>query len=267
MIWYYDIEAKTISFLLLNLPYNSFRSTSNANALNKNVQKDDLVIFFNYKHSKLYDSLFKRGAILFPENNINNIIRNRSTQLKMLDTITTFPLNRIYIDEYSGIPIPNKDYPILKVGNNHQGIGKYKYPDCPSKMLRHEPVVYEEFVENHRGIRILIINNDIFVIEQINDIWIKNDNPSDEITYHWNTQKDTCLRWLSCANELVIDALNINKTLNCSLLGVDYAVGDKKLGLLEINDMVGIPDNKIAIDCYNNLLLNISTSYLETVIT
>lgn len=60
MIWYYDIEIKTILFLLLNLPYNSFRSTSSSKALDKNVKKEDLVIFFNYKHTKLYDSLVKR---------------------------------------------------------------------------------------------------------------------------------------------------------------------------------------------------------------
>lgn len=71
MIWYYDIEISTISFLLLNLPYNSFRSSSKADTLDKNVKSGDLVIFFNYKHTKLYDSLVKIGAILFPSNVIS----------------------------------------------------------------------------------------------------------------------------------------------------------------------------------------------------
>jgi len=263
MIWYYDIEISTISFLLLNLPYNSFRSTSKAGTLDKNVKSGDLVIFFNYKHTKLYDSLIKRGAILFPSNEISYFIRNRAKQLKTLDNITKFPLDRIYINNYSGIPLLNKEYPILKVGNNHQGIGKYRYPNSPRNVVYDVPIVYEEFVENHRGIRILIIEEDIFIIEQINDIWIKNDNPSNEITYHWNTQKDECIKWLSCSNELVMDALKITSMINSSLLGVDYAVGDKKIGLLEINDMVGIPDNKLAVNCYNKLLLKICKSYLE----
>lgn len=264
MIWYYDIEASTISFLLLNLPYNSFRSTSSSKALDKNVKWGDLVIFFNYKHTKLYDSLIRRGAILFPSSEITYFVRNRSKQLRILDTVTKFPLRRIYIDNYSGIPVPNKEYPILKIGNNHQGIGKYRYPDGPRKILYNGPVVYEEFVEDHRGIRVLIIGLDIFIIEQINDqTWIKNDTPSDEITYHWNTQKDECLEWLSCSNELVVDALKIASTVNSPLLGVDYAVGSEKIGLLEINDMVGIPDNRLAMDCYNKLLLKICKSYLE----
>lgn len=78
------------------------------------------------------------------------------------------------------------------------------------------------------------------------------------------TQKDECIKWLSCSNELVLDALKITSSIKTStLLGVDYAVGDKKIGLLEINDMVGIPDNRLAMECYNKLLLNLCISYLE----
>jgi len=263
MIWYYDLEPYTKNYLMTHLPNGSFKSTHDPSSLNSKVVAGDFVIFFNYKHSKLYDSMAERGAILFPNKYITHKLRNRATQLKELDSITKFPLKREYIDAFTGIPKPNKELPIMKTGDNHQGIGKYKYPGAPRKMLRHESVVYEEFVENHRGIRVLIISDDIFLIEQVNpDTWIKNDHPVDEITYHWNTQKEETLKWLPCANELVHDALILQIHVAGPLLGVDYAVGDK-IGLLEVNDMVGIPDNDFAMDCFNKLLLKYSELYLK----
>lgn len=264
MVWYYDIEMSTIQYLALNLPHGSYRSTNNPTTLHAKAKDGDLVIFFNYKHSRLFDTLVSRGVSTYPSAVVTYRLRNRSIQLKALDSITSFPLKRIYIDSFTGLPKSNDLYPIMKVGDNHQGIGKYKFPDCPRKMLRNESVVYEEFVENHRGIRILIIDADIFIIEQINDTWIKNHHPSDEITYHWNTQRDEIIEWLPCAESLVLDASKLlSQYIGGNLAGIDYAVGDKVIGLLEANDMVGIPDNAHAIDCYNRLILNIAEKHIN----
>jgi len=264
MIWYYDIDSDVIDFLRSNLPVDSFRASHNPATLSSKAKAGDLVIFFNYKHSKLYDSLERKGIRLFPSPKITHTLRNRAKQLRELDTITIFPLKRQYIDEYTGIPIPNANLPIMKTGDNHQGIGKYKFPAAPRKMLRKESVVYEQFVENHRAIRILIIANDIFVIEHINDdTWIKNDNPDAEITYHWNTQKDEIIQRLPSAKELIFDALTLKTHLRCPLLGIDYAVGDTMIGLLEANDMVGIPENDIAETAYKNLVLHESQKHLR----
>jgi len=264
MIWYYDLEPYTKNFLMTHLPNGSFRSTSDPSSLNSKVKQGDMVIFFNYKHSKLYDSMVKRGAHVFPSKDVTYKLRNRATQLQELDTITKFPLKREYIEAFTGIPKPNRELPIIKTGDNHQGIGKYKFPDAPRKMLRHESVVYEEFVENHRGIRVLIIGDDTFLIEQVNpDTWIKNDRPVDEITYHWDTQIEEALKWLPCAQELIWDAHILLDHIKGSLIGIDYAVGSDKIGLLEANDMVGIPDNEFAMECFNKLLLKYSEVYLR----
>lgn len=263
MIWYYDLEPYTKNYLMTHLPHDSFRCTHDPSSLNSKVNDGDLVIFFNYKHSKLYDSMVDRGAMMFPSENITHRLRNRATQLKELDTITKFPLKREYIEAFTGIPKPNPELPIMKTGDNHQGIGKYKFPHAPRKMLRNESVVYEEFVENHRGIRVLIIDDDVFLIEQINpDTWIKNDRPIDEITYHWNTERDKTIEWLPCAEQLVLDAKLLQSHIGGSLLGIDYAVGNK-IGLLEANDMVGIPDNKFAMECFCKLILRLCKFYLR----
>lgn len=264
MIWYYDLEPYTKNYLMTHLPHESFRSTHDPASLNSKVVEGDFVIFFNYKHSKLYDSMVKRGAHVFPSKDITYKLRNRATQLKELDTITKFPLKREYIEAFTGIPKPNPDLPIMKTGDNHQGIGKYKFPDAPRKMLRHESVVYEEFVENHRGIRVLIIGDDTFLIEQVNpNNWIKNDHPIDEISYHWETQKEEILKWLPCAKELIYDATILQLHIKGPLLGIDYAVGSDKIGLLEANDMVGIPDNEYAMECFNKLLLKYSELFIR----
>lgn len=264
MIWYYDLEPYTKNYLMTHLPHDSFRCTHDPSSLNSKVNDGDLVIFFNYKHSKLYDSMVARGAMMFPTENITHRLRNRATQLKELDAITKFPLKREYIEAFTGIPKPNKDLPIMKTGDNHQGIGKYKFPDAPRKMLRNESVVYEEFVENHRGIRVLIIDEDVFLIEQINpDTWIKNDRPVDEVTYHWNTEKEKTIEWLSCAEQLVSDARMLHFNLGGSLIGIDYAVGDSKIGLLEANDMVGIPENDLAMECFCKLILRLCKFHLR----
>ena len=113
MIWYYDLERYTTNYLMTHLPHDSFRCTHDPSSLNSKVNDGDLVIFFNYKHSKLYDSMVARGAMMFPTENITHRLRNRATQLKELDAIIafTFSFNWVAINFFT-----NPDSPIALCG-------------------------------------------------------------------------------------------------------------------------------------------------------
>lgn len=253
---YYNDNCRMITSKLKEL-VPDIRITTN---LKQTLDSSDTVLFFNFKHNKLYDRLLSNGVNLFPYHDFVHFVRNRATQLKVIDTITKYPLKREYIESHTGRIFSRSDLPILKVGYSHQGDGKYKWPSQHNKTCYNDPVVFEEFVQNHRAIRVLIIESDIFVIEQINDHWIKNQYPIDEIVYHFNIESERTIADIPHIEDIIRDACTIKEFCKTPLIGVDYAVGDK-IGLLEVNDMVGMPKSIAAIDALTKLFVKVINAF------
>jgi hypothetical protein len=128
---------------------------------------------------------------------------------------------------------------VVKIGDEHQGKGKYlcAYNELSiafiSGLAKGKSVVIEPYVYG-RSVRALVLGKKVYLIEQINDYWIKNINPSREEVLPQGS--------LEILGE---DGLYIAEQLGVQLIAVDYQVSSadpRDILPLEINIMPGIPD-------------------------
>lgn len=128
---------------------------------------------------------------------------------------------------------------VLKVGDEHQGKGKYlcAYNELSiafiSGLAKGKTVVIEPYVPG-RSIRALVLGKKVYLIEQINDYWIKNINPIREEVLPQGSLEI-----------IEHDGLYIAEQLGVELLAVDYQVSGadpRDILPLEINIMPGVPD-------------------------
>lgn len=225
MIHLFGIDINTRVKLITEFG-NKIRFYSDCNKIKP--EENDLVIFSDYRFRK---TLLKYSCEMLPSKEMVNLITDRIDQLNILDKITKYPLKRNCYKKFTG-KIYLKEGFIYKVGNEHAGNGKYIFPATRSVNVYHDNLIEEEFVKG-RSIRVLFLQDDVFFVEHLNENPIKNIDPEEII--------------IEPIKELLEDALNIKKFLDENkcfsfTLGIDYIYSEEKIGLLEVNDMCGIPE-------------------------
>lgn len=268
MYYGYGMWNKVFSNLKINYKILNFNKY---NQVSKNISKNNILkdvpfiyLMFSEGDQKLQDFLYEEGYNLFPNAVFSKFIRNREIYLPEIDLMTKFPLKRIHLNNiynnvlkeinsnFGNLPV------ILKVGNLHASEGKWLIdkdrilPSLKYKM-RHLPITVEEFIPNARSIRIGLIgdaNNfdNYFITEHINSkTWLKNFNPEEEITYSF------CDRYklgIESIDNLILEVQNIALKYGANLLGVDWVISKDKIGLLELNDMIGLPEGDFSLNLF-----------------
>ena len=257
----YNELQKDKDFRLLR-NYQKHNQVTKALARNE-IPKDEPFIFLRFSKGdqKLQDRLNNEGYRLFPDPDFSSFIRDREIYLTEIDKVTEFPLKRLYFSEFSASIDPQvKSYfgedakVVYKVGNLHASEGKWLVsPSQPLPYLKYDqrkmPITVEEFVPDARSIRIGLIGdpmdfNNYFIVEHINSkTWLKNNNPEEELVYSYDERYNL---GISRIDELFDEVKSIARIFGANLLGVDWVVSDDKIGLLELNDMIGLPEGDFA---------------------
>jgi hypothetical protein len=229
----------------------------------------DKIIVFNWKNGYKLLNRFKDKSKtnMFPNFKSTNLIRDRIAQLGKyslsvlnIDTsLKRFVYNskHIYPECYIQENIPS-DKIVLKLANSHQGINKFLVynsfqgikPLLSNNQVKtilgeYPYILIEEYIENARSIRVIVIKDKTFIIEHINDSnWIKNvqiDNTFKEIV---NPELNDNIKI-----ELLKNATDTTKYFDCDFCGIDFLITDNRIAFLEINDMIGLPDNDEIYNC------------------
>lgn len=277
MIYNYGLPNKIYLELLKDLPQGSIRNMNDYNKLQKLVTNNDFVIIFNWGKGarKLQKEFQEKGVKVFPKPEVSLLLAEKITQLKLIDQITMFPIERRFVENqtYDVFSVPvlkNSHKVVVKIGNEHQGLNKFLMNPY-DKIRAKENIIFEEFIKEARSIRIALFSdkpNDIYIIEQVNSryalenydtTWIKNINPEEFIYSYEERHK------LNIPNidQIIEDAKNITKYLNHYYIGIDYVVNEKKTGFLEVNDMIGLPDDERLFKTASNFLKQVLRGYLK----
>lgn len=259
MIYSYGMENKIYIELLKKFNIGEITKIAKLNKIEKLIKEGDSVILFNWGNgTRKFQEKYRedKRIELFPPVETSLLLSDRLKSLKAIDKVTKFPIERLLIEgdritlkEYRAPKLKNGELVVTKIGNDHQGESKYlKNPGDIVKTK--ENVVFEEYVDNSRSIRIIIIKDSIFVVEHVNsDIakqnpetkWIKNIAPI-ETSFTYNDRHKLRIKEI---DNIIEDAKEISRYLKIDFIGVDYVIkNDSKIGFLEANDMIGLPDNK-----------------------
>lgn len=183
----------------------------------------------------------------------NLIIGDKKRTFSILNRYNIFPLKRSFYDNVKEVSI--KEKMVLKIGNEHQGKGKYIVNNLKElintlkknkKILKkyHNVFMLEEFINNARSIRIIKMEDEIFIVEQINNHWLKNvivDDSFSEVVWSYSERKDSKIKNI---DDIIKKTEFISSVIKSDYVGVDFVVTDDRVGLLEVNDMIGIPDDE-----------------------
>lgn len=276
----YGIWSEVFKEIVKNPELNIKANYQKYNQIKKHTQqgvvsKSDKLVFLRFSKGdqKLQDELYEKGFNLFPNQPFSKFIRLREEYLPIIDKQTNFPLKRVFVKEFSSEiyriiqeEFDNKPV-IIKIGNFHASEAKWllntgqqlpyiKYD------LRKLPVLIEEFVPDARSIRIGLIGdyndfNNYFITEHINDkTWLKNNAPEDELTYSYNERYNL---GIDNIDELFQEVKIFAETYGANLLGIDWVISENKTGLLELNDMIGLPEGEFA----KSLFIRELSNYLK----
>lgn len=282
MIYGYTFWSKVYHHLMKELPLGAIRNVTDYNKMKKLPNKHDLIFFlrFGKGDTKLLKHFYDEGYNLFPNPETALFISDRIGHLKEIDSFTRFPLKRRSYENISKVETIS-DFGknvVMKVGNYHCGENKClidigtNFPYLKYK-LRKEPVLLEEFVPNSRSIRVGIVGkandtNNIYITEHINSeqakinvstSWIKNINPI-ETNYLYDERYDLNIKNI---DDIIKETRMISEKYNSDLLGVDWVVSDKKTGILELNDMIGIPDDERVEMMFKKFIEEVCINYLD----
>lgn len=268
MNYSYGIWKKVLSNLKTDydiINFNKYNQVTK-NLSKNNILKDSIFIYlmFSEGDQKLQDYLHEEGYNLFPYTEFSKFIRNREVYLPEIDLMTKYSLKRVHLDNISSnilkeINTHFGDLPVvLKVGNLHASEGKWLInkdrilPALKYKM-RKLPVTIEEFIPNARSIRIGLIgdaNNfdNYFITEHVNSkTWLKNYNPEEEITYSYS---DRYKLGIENIDDLISEVQSMALKYNANLLGSDWVINKERIGLLELNDMIGLPEGDFSLNLF-----------------
>lgn len=218
---------------------NKVCSTSNIGKILSKVDEDDMAILYDSRYRKLSIKI-SEICKTYPNKKALSFCSDRIEQLRYLDDKNFYTLNRSY---HKPGRIYTKEGYAYKIGNYHQGTNKVL---GNNKVIysRKDNVIEEEFIKG-RSIRILWIYPGLmFIIEHINSKnWIMNIDPEEEIvTTPLQNNSKVILKIVDDVKEFIESNLEC-KGIRSLTWGFDFIVGNK-IGLLEINDMCGMPDNK-----------------------
>jgi hypothetical protein len=211
------------------------------NKILNRVRPSDTAILYNYRYRKIARAI-SDICRCSPSRRAIDFCSDRIEQAKYLDCKGFYPMCRVYHNKGNIDMLPGYVY---KVGNYHAG--EAKHFGNGTKIYVPYSTIGEEYVKG-RSIRILWIHpGDVYAVEHINNkSWIANVDPDEEIVYNSNAiQKCPILSKLAADTKSFIDNELTQHGIISLTWGFDYIVGDKT-GLLEINDMCGIPHNEEA---------------------
>jgi hypothetical protein len=258
MIYGFGLNNNIYMRLLRCLPTGSIQNLSQYYKIITKAKKGDLIIVFNWGNAGriIQKTLMEKEINVFPRSDFSLLIAIKIEQLKIINEITNFKLERLYqynnIRQSFNVPrLKNSIKTVVKIGDEHQGLNKFlKKPN--EIITTKKNIIFEEYLNNARSIRICIINkekiDDIFIIEQTNSkyalenpetVWIKNISPIETVYSYRDRYKSN----IKNIDNIIEDALNITNYFNHDYLGLDYVITDEKTGLLEVNDMIGLADN------------------------
>lgn len=281
MIYGYILWESVFDYVKKKLPEKLIRNIKDHNYIQRAATEKDLIFLLKLGKGaqKLQEEFQTKGYNLYPNPVFSNFLRNRSRYLEEVDTITNYALNRIGFNAiYEVNKVPNiSNRVVMKIGDYHCGENKWllgagdKVPYIKHK-LRQEPVLFEEFLSNARSIRIGIVGNpnkeeSYFITEHTNSeyakqnthtSWIKNISPI-ETTYLYH-QKNNLL--IPEIDNLINETREFAIRYNTDLIGVDWVVSTDKIGLLELNDMIGIPDDERVLRMFQEHILNLCYKHL-----
>lgn len=250
-----DLEPRHSIELIKKLPLGSSLSISNLQKVKKFSTPDDVVIFYNYRYRKEYSQI--KCKAIYPNLEASSFCANRILQCKILDM---FPgsIKREYLEDHCGLIIFEDGY-VYKFGNAQQGNDKYLGGKDKGFLTYNDQIIKEEYIKG-RSFRLLVITNDMFVIEQVNHSnWLANIDPDEEIVEPIDQNNEFHRKLLNIALPLLdyLDKANM-KSLTW---GFDFIYGDDgRLGLLEINDMCGIPWDE---RCDNSFINSVLTAFQD----
>lgn len=183
---------------------------------------------------------------VFPKREIIDFSANREQMSRFVDVHSKFPVEREYA-KFEGtfqVTVPklnNSLNVVVKVGEEHRGQDKYlMYPG--QTLTVKDSVIFEEFLDNAKSFRVLIVGDEVFVIEYFDDPnrpksmeqrWIKNINPILQENENHELFK-----------EEIEDALHLSKMLGFDYVGVDYVKTSEKTLCVEINTFPGVRLNE-----------------------
>lgn len=247
MIYDFGSTYEVYKYLKEKLPKGSMLRIGKLEKLEKLAVKGDLVIFYGWGkgYRKVQRRLVDKGVQLGLDGETSLKIGDKVKQLKIINEVSRYPLERVYKEnstqeliDYRVPKLNNSKKVVVKIGNTHQG--RDKYLKIPNALVRtRENVVFEEYIVAGRSIRILIIKDNIWVVEHKSDGWIKNISPI-EVVYNYEEVKHM---GIDNIEDIIEDAKKVKDIFNMDYVGVDYVVGIEKTGILEVNDMIGLPEN------------------------
>lgn len=267
----YGVWSKVAMRLNIDLASNSLRNLQKYNQVKQqmakgNLTKENMLFFLRFSEGdqRLQDKLHSEGYKLFPNPEFSQFIRNREEYLPEIDGMTKYPLKRVYLPAFSSsiydvIRDNFGEQPVVvKVGNLHASEAKWLVRgqgDLPrlKYALRQLPITIEEFVPDARSIRIGFIGDatdfsNYFITEHVNSkTWLKNNAPEEELTY---SHSERYTLGIGNIDELFDEAKVIALKYGADLLGVDWVISENKTGLLELNDMIGLPDGDYAFELF-----------------
>lgn len=270
MIYDFGSHGYIYKHLMEKLPRESIKAISKTVKLEKLAKEGDLVIFYGWGkgHRKCQRMLLDRGVRVEVDGKTSLKLGDKIWQLQVVDKMTKYPLERVFKEnqerKYEQIVVPkleSSDRVVVKVGNAHQGEGKYLKEPNTKLMMSKESVIFEQFVDNARSIRVLFIGDTLFIVEHKSREWIKNMNP-EELTYSYNARYQLGIHNI---DEIIGDALNLKKHFGMSYGGIDYVVSEDVTGLLEVNDMVGLPEVEEVREVAKDYWLALCQEHLEGV--
>lgn len=233
-----DFEHKLILRALKDAPPWIFVTMSSD--INKTINvanKGDIVFVYNYRLRKSIHKLVDKGCIVYPTPTMSEICSSRARTCKIIDDLTRFPMVREYYPSVPKYVIEPEGGFVYKLGDHQQGEKKYRKEDINKIHSYYESYIKEEYIEG-RSIRVLWMLNKFYLIEHTNDHWIKNKGNTVETVIEYNSSFDKIIQ----DSKYILKKLSRCHALSPTL-GFDYVVGEKT-GLLEFNDMCGLPEDE-----------------------
>ena len=242
-IYAYNIPRYTHEVLKKEHPTVEF--IPNTDRLLHEIKKEDVFICM-WDDKETLNRLNELNNKVFPSKEIIDFSSNREKMSKFVDEHSMFAMEREYVkcDGMFQVTVPKLNRSlnvVVKVGEEHRGQNKFlKYPG--QQMTVKDSVIFEEFLDNAHSFRVLLIEEDVFIIEYFDDPnnpksmeqrWIKNLNPLLEENENHALFKDA-----------IEDTLKMADLLDYRYIGVDYVRNDEKTLCLEINTFPGVRLNE-----------------------
>jgi glutathione synthase/RimK-type ligase-like ATP-grasp enzyme len=247
-------EMRDMKIYARNMPKHAFEELKkefshltlleNEDRLLEIIKSEDKLIYF-WDDKDMITRINQIDNVVFPTREMLDFSANREAMTKFVSEHSVFNAEREYI-KFEGtftvtVPKLNNSFNVVaKVGEEHQGQNKHlMYPG--QQLMVRDSVIFEEFLDNAKSFRVLLVGDEVFVIEYFDDP---------------NRPKTMKERWIKNLNAVLIenedqgkfkkeieDTLYLSEKLGFDYLGVDYIKNEEKTICLELNTFPGVKLN------------------------